>query len=69
MAPQNRHKADLAQIFALSARTLFPEPAARCAVDPPPHFRYPFANQEKSPRHVKPTSGRPDETVGVERKM
>jgi hypothetical protein len=49
MAPQNRHKADLAQIFALSARTLFPEHAARCAVDPTPHFRYPFAIQENPP--------------------
>lgn len=63
IAPKNRHKADLARILALFACTQFPEPAARCAVDPPPHFRYPFANQEKSPRHVKPTSGWPNKTV------
>ena len=63
VAPQDRHKADLARILALFACTQFPEPAARCAVDPPPHFRYPFANQEKSPRHVKPTSGWPNKTV------
>ena len=48
-APQNRHQADLARILALFARTQFPEPAARCAVDPPPHFRYPFAIQENPP--------------------
>ena len=65
VAPQNQHKADFARIFALSARTLCPEPAAFCAIDPPPHFRYPFANQEKSPRHVMPTSYRPNITVGA----
>ena len=45
----------LARIYGLSARTLFPDRAARCAIDPPPHFRYSLATQEKSPRHVKPT--------------
>lgn len=52
VAPQNRHKTDLARIAVPPARALFPEPAARCAIDPPPHFRYPSASQEKiiSPR-------------------
>ena len=45
----------LARIYGLSARTLFPDRAARCAIDPPPHFRYSLTTQEKSPRHVKPT--------------
>ena len=63
LAPHKRHKADFARILALSARSLFPEPAARCAVDPPPHFLYSLATQEISPRHVKPTSGRLNTTV------
>ena len=33
----------------------YPNPAAPCAIDPPPHFRYAFASHEKPPRHVKPT--------------
>ena len=63
LAPHKRHKADFARILALSARSLFPEPAARCAVDPAPHFLYSLATQEISPRHVKPTSGRLNTTV------
>ena len=55
MATPNRRKADLARIAVPPARALFPEPAAPCAVDPPPHFRYSLATQENSPRHVKPT--------------
>ena len=55
VAPPNRRKADLALVAVPLARTLFPDRAARCAIDPPPHFRYSLATQEKSPRHVKPT--------------
>ena len=55
VAPPNRRKADLALVAVPPARTLFPDRAARCAIDPPPHFRYSLATQEKSPRHVKPT--------------
>ena len=55
VAPQNRHKADLARILDRPGRSLFPEPAAPCAIDPPPHFRYSLTTQEKSPRHVKLT--------------
>ena len=55
VAPQDRHKADLARILDRPGRSLFPQPAAPCAVDPPPPFRYSFATQEKSPRRIKPT--------------
>ena len=34
-------------------RSLFPESAARCAVDPTRHYRYPLAIQEKAPRPQK----------------
>ena len=44
-----------------------PNPAAPCAVDPPPHFRYPFATQEKSSRHIKTTSGRPNKLFAIEK--
>ena len=47
------------------ARPLFPESAARRAVDPSPIFRYSLATQEISPRHIKPTSGRSDKTVRI----
>ena len=55
VAPYNQRKADLARIAVPPARALFPEPAAPCAVDPPPHFRYSLATQKNPPRHVKPT--------------
>ena len=55
VAPPNRRKADLARVAVPPARALFPEPAAPCAVDPPPHFRYSLATQKNPPRHVKPT--------------
>ena len=55
VAPPNRRKADLALVAVPPARTLFPDRAARCAIDPHPPFRYSLATQEKSPRHVKPT--------------
>ena len=64
MAPPNRYKADLARILGLPGRFLFPESAARCAVDPFPFFRYSLTTQEKSSRHAIPTSGRTDKTVG-----
>ena len=68
-APKNRPKADFARVFGLSARPLFPESAARCAVDPSPIFRYSLTTQEKSSRHAIPTSGRTDKTVGVTEKL
>ena len=60
---QNRHKADLARILGLPSRALFPATAAHCAIDLPPIFRYSLATEKKSPRHVKPTSGRLNKTV------
>ena len=69
MAPHNRRKADLARVAVPPARALFPEPAARCAVDPPPHFRYSLATQKNPPRHVKPTSGRPNKTCSMTKKL
>ena len=55
VAPYNQRKADLARVADPPARALFPDPAARCAIDPPPTFRYSLAIQKNSPRHVKPT--------------
>ena len=49
VAPYNQRKADLARIAVPPARALFPEPAAPCAIDPPPHFRYSLATQESHP--------------------
>ena len=54
-APQNRHKAYFALVSRLPARSLFPETAARCAIDPTPPSRYSFASQDKSRRRVNPT--------------
>ena len=49
MAPHNRRKADLARGAVPPTRALFPEPAAPCAIDPPPTFRYSLATQENHP--------------------
>ena len=54
VAPQNLHKASFARFLGQPPRALFPEPAARCALDPAPAYAYYYIREVKHTRFGTP---------------